>query len=97
MPLLRVFGGDWVLISCPAPGVYPGAWCSIFLLVVVNVSVALLQVPWWGLHAPRMVHPGRQGHVQQVSFNTVQLTPQGQQGLQQMFFINYVIDTKDRC
>jgi hypothetical protein len=25
------------------------------------------------------------------------LTSQGQQGLQQMFFINYVVDTKDRC
>jgi hypothetical protein len=39
------------------------------------VSVALLHVPRWGLHAPWMVHPRRQGHVQQVPFNAVQLTP----------------------
>jgi hypothetical protein len=91
-----VFGGDWLLISCPAPGVGPSAWCSVSLLVVVDVSVALLHVPRWGLHAPRVVHPERQGHVQQVPFNAVHLTPQGQQGLQQMFFINYAIDTKDR-
>jgi hypothetical protein len=50
-PLLRLVGGDWTLpSSSPGPGV----------MVVFNVHVAPLHVPWWRLHTLWVLDSRRQ-------------------------------------
>jgi hypothetical protein len=63
-PLLRLVDGDWTLpSSCSGPG----------FVVVLDVHVAPLHVPWWRLHALRVLDSRCQRHEQVVSLHAVHL------------------------
>jgi hypothetical protein len=49
--------------SCPGPGV----------VVILDVHIALLHVPWWWLHALRVLDSKHQRHEQVVSLHAVHL------------------------
>jgi hypothetical protein len=63
-PLLRLVGGDWTLgSSCPGPGV----------VVILEVHVAPLHVPWWQLHVLWVLDSRRQRREHVVSLHAVHL------------------------